>query len=270
MFGPAGQPAQIPFFAFLSIKATILRLQPQQIIIHSYDLDTKNSYWKLLKPYVTLRIHDKNQLKGPDNRPLDDFALAHQADFLRLSILSKEGGIYFDTDVFPLRSFSHLLNSPRDVLMGHEGGNRYGLGNAIILARPRSEFVRLWIKTYDDNAFNPKNWNEHSILMPKRLQVRYPQLICPLSPAAFFWPTWAKKHLNYMFETLGPRPIPPVGVEGPAVQELRRNMTAYGGAMYANQLALHIRANHITEEDIIREDTRFNILLRDVVETPLP
>jgi hypothetical protein len=73
-----------------------------------------------------------------------------------------------------------------------------------------------------------------------------------------------------MFETLGPRPIPPVGVEGPAVQELRRNMTAYGGAMYANQLALHIRANHITEEDIIREDTRFNILLRDVVETPLP
>jgi hypothetical protein len=263
ILSPTSEPAEIPFFAYLSMRTTILRLQPTKIILHSYSLNTSNPYYQLLSPYLTLQIHDKTTLRGPDNKSLDAFALAHQADFLRLSILESQGGIYLDTDVYPLRSFSHLLHSPRDVIMAHEGGNRYGLGNAVILARPNSEFIRHWRETYNNGRFNEKNWNEHSILMPKRLQKQFPEEICPLSPGVFFWPTWAKVHLDMMFEELEGN--------GREVQELRANMTRFGGAMYEGQLALHLRTSHLnSEEDVLGRENRFNVLVREGLETPLP
>jgi hypothetical protein len=257
--GTKEKPASIPYRTYLAIKAAIIRMKPDQIKLHIYrdGFDTSNIWWQALSEYVTLVEHDRDSMHGPHNRPLEEFLVQHQADFLRLDILYEEGGIYLDTDVFPLKSFAGILSNDRDIVMGHEGGNRYGLGNAVIAARPRSKFVRKWIDSY--STFNKWVWNYHSIRLPKLLQVENPNLICALGPSAFFWPTWAAVHHPFMHSPLSEDEI----------VELHEQMAEYKGAMFANQLAIHLKVG-VEPEDRMLEETRFNILMRDVLDAPLP
>ena len=108
-------------------------------------------------------------------------------------------------------------------------------------------------------SFNSKGWNEHSVLQPKILSIQHPDLICPLSPSVFFWPTWTKAHARYMHE--------PINEAEEA--SLRSNMTMFGGAMYENQLSIHAWGMHdylarLTPEIVQERNTRFNVLLREV------
>lgn len=256
---PRDQPSELSYRAFLSIKAAILRMQADEIKIHTYEtgINPDNPWFKQLQDHVTVVKHDRDLLRGPRGRPVDDFMIQHQADFMRISILLQEGGIYFDNDVFAFKPFTDLLKSSRDVVLGHEGGNRYGFGNAIIVARAHAEFLQKWQDSYA--TFNDWIYNYHSVRMPKLLQVEYPHLICPLSPTVFFWPTWAASHARYMQR--------PVSEE--AIAELRANMSRFGGAMYENQLALH-QGVTLEPEKVMYEDTRLNVLLRDLVDAPLP
>jgi hypothetical protein len=41
--------------------------------------------------------------------------------------------------------------------------------------------------------------------------------------------------------------------------------------MYEGQLALHLRTSHLnSEEDVLGRENRFNVLVREGLETPLP
>jgi hypothetical protein len=46
-------------------------------------------------------------------------------------------------------------------------------------------------------------------------------------------------------------------------------MAEYKGAMFENQLAIHLKVG-VEPEDRMLEETRFNILMRDVLDAPLP
>ena len=247
----------------MAIKAALVRIQPKTVKVHSYSLNESNVWWQFIKHAVTLVVHEPHQtLRTMDGR-VHKLRLPHQTDILRLEILHKEGGIYLDTDVYALQSFSPLLQSPKDLLMGHEGGNRSGIGNAVIVARPGSSFISKWLQTYKESFDNrPQMWNHHSVKVPAELAVQYPEDICKLSPSTFFWPTWSSEHINAMHSPL---------VEEDALA-LKRNMSSYGGAMYANQLAYHAWGNiarvdflsKLAPENLFRVETRFNILLRKI------
>ncbi|KAB8360581.1 hypothetical protein FH972_024321 [Carpinus fangiana] len=239
---------------FLAIKAAVVRMNAAEIKVHTYGLNTANQWWKEIEKHVTLVHVDRNEVQAAPGLSVSSMALAHQADLLRLAILAREGGIYMDTDVYTFKPFTDLLNNPRDAVMAHEGGNRYGLCNAVIMARPGSTFISKWQDSY--KTFNPQVWNEHSVRKPKKLQIQFPDLVCPLSPTVFFWPTWAKAHVLYMHEPITPD----------EAASLRANMTAFGGAMYENQLAFHAVAAHdylstLSPKVIQERDTRFNILV---------
>lgn len=257
------QQAELEFYQYLAIKAALLRIQPESIKIHSYSLNESNIWWQLIKHTITLVIHEPHQTLRTSDGRVHKLRLPHQTDILRLQILHQEGGIYLDTDVYALQSFSPLLQSPRDLLMGHEGGNRSGIGNAVIVARPGSSFIAKWLAAYNESFDNrPQMWNHHSVKVPAELAVQYPEDICKLSPSTFFWPTWSSEHINAMHSPL---------VEEEAMA-LRRNMSSYSGAMYANQLAYHAWGNiarvgflsQLTPENLFSVETRFNILLRDI------
>jgi len=255
--------AELEFYQYLAIKSALLRIQPETLKIHSYSLNESNRWWQLIKHAVTLVVHEPHQTLRTSDGRVHKLRLPHQTDVLRLKILHQEGGIYLDTDVYALQSFSPLLKSPKDLLMGHEGGNRSGIGNAVIVARPGSEFISRWLTAYDESFDNrPQMWNHHSVKVPAELAVQYPEDICKLSPSTFFWPTWSTEHINAMH-------LPLVEEEAMA---LKRNMSSYSGAMYANQLAYHAWGNiarvrflsPLTPESLFGVETRFNILLRDV------
>ncbi|KAF2483101.1 hypothetical protein BDY17DRAFT_251121 [Neohortaea acidophila] len=234
-----------------------------EVKLHTYTLNTHNVWWKQLENHVTLVPHDRFALHGPKNINISSFLLPHQSDFLRLDILRLEGGVYLDMDMFPLKPFSDLLSNPRDAVLGHEGGNRYGLGNAVILTRPSSAFLLKWWATYA--SFNDRIWNDHSVLIPKRIAISHPDLVCTLSPTVFYWPTWAKTHTHYMHDPISAN----------EVVELKGNMSRYGGAMYENQLGWHGSGggldylSKLTPEALLTTDTRFNILLREVYAAEL-
>ena len=213
---------------------------------------------------MTFVQHDRYELVGANDRPVHAFSLPHQSDFLRLDILIREGGIYLDSDTYALKSFTELLSSPRDALLGHEGGNRYGLCNAVVIARPASDFIVRWQATYE--SFRDEDWNKHSVRIPKQLAVQYPETICSLSPTVFFWPTWAQKHIHYMHEPLSTN----------EANEFQTMMSSNDGSMYENQLAYHAWGSRaleylptLTPDDILSKDTRFNILIRDIYSAPI-
>jgi hypothetical protein len=258
-----GNEAELSYAQFLAIKSAVLRMNASEVKLHTYGLDARNQWWPELSNHVTLVLLDRNETYAPYDHPIGQMYLAHQADIIRLSILLREGGIYLDTDVYALKPFDDLLNSPRDTLMGHEGGNRYGLCNAVIVSRPHSTFLHHWQQSY--KSMDPRAWNYHSVRKPKLLQIQHSDLICPLAPTVFFWPTWAKSHVHYMHDT----------VNANDAANLRSSMSRYRGVMYDDQLAIHGWGAHeklqkLTPVKMMAEDTRFNILLREVAAAELP
>jgi len=260
--------AELEFYQYLAVKAALLRLHPEAIKIHTYAFDEHNEWWQKIKHRVELVIHEPQRylqtLDGRDHK----LRLAHQTDVLRLEILREEGGIYLDTDVYALRSFSSLLQSPKDLLMGHEGGGRSGLGNAVIVARPGSTFISRWLKKYHESFDDrPKMWNHHSIVVPVELAQQHPDEICKLSPSTFFWPTWSSADVALMHQP----------IFGDGLSALERNISQYGGAMYPNQLAYHAWGNiarrdylsKLSPEFLLKVQTRFNILLREIYNTEI-
>jgi len=262
------QEAELEFYQYLAIKAAILRLRPEAIKLHTYALNEENEWWEAIKHRVDLVHHEPQRYLQTSDGSSHKLRLAHQTDVLRLEILHEEGGIYLDTDVYALRSFSPLLQSPRDLLMGHEGGGRNGLGNAVIVARPRSTFISRWLDKYHESFDDaPKMWNHHSIMVPVELAQQHPGEICKLSPSAFFWPTWSSADVALMH-----RPV-----SGDEVLALERNLSVYGGAMYPNQLAYHAWGNiarrehlgKLSPEVLLGVATRFNFLLREIYNTDI-
>lgn len=254
-------PADLTFRSFLSIKATLLRLRPSEVKIHTTNpMNPTNVWWQQLAPHVTIVPHNRSALVGPLGRPYTDFGVSHQSDFLRLDLMYHEGGMYFDTDIYPARPFTALRRSSRDAVLGHEGGNRYGFGSGVILARPGSEFIGKWRAKFEDGSYNPWVWNYHAIRVPKLLQIRFPDLVCPLSPAAFHWPTWATKHHHYMEDELTTR----------EAEEFKMQLEELDGLMHIGQWALHLHPKVApTLESVMTVDSRFNIFVRDLVDAPL-
>jgi hypothetical protein len=261
-----GKQADLEFYQYLAIKAALLRIEPNIVKVHSYSMNEANDWWQLIKQRVTLVTHQLRQTLQTSDGQIYKLRLPHQTDILRLEILQSEGGIYLDTDVYALQSFLPLLRSPKDLLMGHEGGNRSGIGNAVIVARPNSFFISRWLAAYEESFDNrPQMWNHHSVKVPAELAMQYPEDICKLSPSTFFWPTWSSEHIDSMH----------LPVAEDEVVALRSNMSLYSGAMYANQLAYHAWGNiarvnflsQLTPEKLMVTNSRFNILLRDIYLT---
>jgi len=230
-----------------------------QVKLHYALLDQNNEWFLKLKDKVTLVYHDPELGVLGKTR---SWQAAHRADLLRLQILSAEGGIYMDLDVFALRPLDNILHCQKNIIMGHEGGDRAGLANALIMTRKGSTFVDRWINTYEN--FSTQEWNYHSMTLPKRMALRYPEEICTLSPVAFYWPTWSYKHLEYMHNRLSPT----------EVLKTKEDLLANSGALFENQLAYHAWSQlawdpylkKLTPDSVRTHDTRFNIMVRRFLE----
>lgn len=274
------------FLWYLAVRSAIVSIKPEKVYLHytflpgpeatRADADDKdvtmhdplaNPWIKRLSKDIEL-VHHK-PAPAPNSASQDSPArYAHLSDTLRLDLLQKQGGIYLDMDSFALRSFEELRNpaAGHDIVLGHEGGNRWGLCNAVIAARPNSTFINRWIKSYE-NVDLSKEWNYHSVLLPKEMATAHPEEVCTLAPDAFFWPTWTWRHIDWMHEALSPK-----DAEYWAAQIKRHD-----GSLFENQRAYHAWSQmafdrylkKLTPEVIRTKDTRFNLLMRRFLEDDL-
>ncbi|KAJ5238454.1 hypothetical protein N7468_003073 [Penicillium chermesinum] len=249
----------LTFMNYLTIRSALISLAPEKIVLHHTSLNTNNKWFLKLKDHLTLVKHNIN--REYPQQVEENWQTNHISDILRLDILQQQGGIYLDMDVISLQPFAPLLHSEEDVVLGNAGGNRHGLGNGIILGRSGSIFIKHWRDRY--KAFSKEQWNTQTITVPKQLSRTLPDEICSLSPSAFFWPTWTKRHLEYMHKPLTEKES----------QEFHETLAIFSGSMHPGQMAYHSWSqmaseylNHLTPQKVGSEATRFNILVRRFVD----
>ncbi len=184
----------------ICVSSAIAHIKPDRVRF-AYAHEPTGPWWELTRKIVTpIRIEAPTEIFG---RPLHH--VAHKADVVRLQTLIEHGGIYLDADVLVQRSFDDLLH--HSTVLGQEGiGGEHGLANAVILAEPQAPFLRRWMAHYSSfrSAGNDAYWNEHSVRLPSRLAAAHPEDITVLGHTAFFWPTWTKPHLAWMFRSNRP------------------------------------------------------------------
>ncbi|MDO5852295.1 MAG: glycosyltransferase [Methanobacteriaceae archaeon] len=109
---------------------------------------------------------------------------AFVSDYIRLYVLHKYGGIYLDTDVEVLRSYTPLLNNK--VFMGYEVNDF--IGTAVIGAEKNSTIIKRLLEFYDEEIWNVDFINNPIIF--KYLLEREPDEFkeCKIYPQNYFSP----------------------------------------------------------------------------------
>ncbi|EQL00684.1 hypothetical protein G6O67_008516 [Ophiocordyceps sinensis] len=256
------KPDPATLLLWLAVRAAAVNLGPDgEIRLHYVYLSDEGPWWSGVRKLVTLVRHEPDFLNDFAHLAPSEWNPAHKADVLRLQILRAHGGIYLDIDAIVLRPLDRLLSGRRDVVLGHEGGDRRGMANAVILAKSAAPFLERWYRMYD--GFDPRSWNYHSVILPAKLADEYADEVCQLSPAAFFWPLWPTSHIEWMHAPLSP-------AESAAVAAA---MARTNGSLFDEQLIYHAWNHavarvieHLTPRRIMVEDTRFNMLVRRFVD----
>ncbi|KAJ5103077.1 nucleotide-diphospho-sugar transferase [Penicillium argentinense] len=247
---------ELTFMTYLTIRSAIVSIKPDHINLHYTSLNETNKWFLQVRDHVRLVQHDLG--KEYTTQVQENWQIKHISDLFRLDTIHKEGGIYLDMDVLALRPFDNLLNSQKDVVLGHEGADRSELCNSVIVGRPGSQFIQRWRNSYSGN-FSTDDWNYHSTILPKELSEHHPDEICTLSPTAFSWPTWTKRHIDYMHEYLSET----------EAKEFAKEVVTNNGRLLQSQMTYHewskIASSHLDRldpESVMRDATRFNILAR--------
>lgn len=191
---------------YLAVRSAVETNRPDAVRFY-YCYSPSGEWWERARPYLDL-VHVKPlaDLYGVKNPHY-----AHQADFLRLSVLQEHGGIYLDMDVLCLRPFEPLRH--HEFVLGEEGKDGvYGLCNAVILSSPGSWFIRKWLEGFDPATSLWKgfrstgyddHWNELSVQYPAHLAKLHPDRLHVVDHRAFFWPTWQRNDLHLLYRETG-------------------------------------------------------------------
>lgn len=93
-----------------------------------------------------------------------------------------------DTNLIALRSSDPVIfnASTHDTVMAKEKG--IGLCNAMIMSKPRSAFLRRWMKKY--TIFNEWIWNFHSGILPYLMYALGESDLTVLDSHTWFYPMW--------------------------------------------------------------------------------
>ena len=178
VYGFKNQTEEFELFKYIAIKSAIEVNKPEKVYFY-YKYQPFGQWWDLIKPLLILEsVEPPIEIFGNKVRHF-----AHQSDIIRLRILNERGGIYFDIDTICLKPLSEFLKY--DFVMGIQGNN-YGLCNAIIMAKPNTEFGKQWYDSYRN--FNSSIWDYHSVILPQKLSKTIPITI--LAHDALFYPLW--------------------------------------------------------------------------------
>ena len=206
---------------YIAIKSCLNINRPDKVNFY-FEYEPDNYYWSIIKKDLTLvKILAPDEFQG---KKLNH--VAHKADVLRLQILQSEGGVYMDLDTICVRPLGihydskfiigaqakcdgiynfidklKVCKNRRSLWPLIESKEIYGLCNAVMMAEPNSEFVRVWLDTYNTFRSTGRDefWAEHSVEMPKSLAAIYPEFINILKYDSFHYPLFDEHGLELLF-----------------------------------------------------------------------
>ena len=194
VFGLKEQDEEFFFTYYLAVYSAWVMNKPDKIYFY-YHYKPYGKWFNELKniPNIIFEYVDIPTHIG--RKPLKK--VAHKADIIRMNKLIERGGVYMDIDTISAKSYHHLLNN--EVVLGKEGN--YGICNAIMMTIPNSRFFKLWMDQYEEE-FISDGWAEASVIFPKKLYEKYPDLISLQEQDVFFYPgpTETDKIFKYKYD----------------------------------------------------------------------
>ncbi|WP_422843678.1 glycosyltransferase [Acidovorax sp. M2(2025)] len=200
IFGLRPQTEPFHLVHYLCLSSCIAVNQPQEVSLH-LRYEPFGPWWDRIKGRLNLRGVDDRRSSGfnealygrtEEGRVIagQGISYAHEADFIRLSLLREEGGVYADMDTLFVRPFPDFLYEQacvlgeEDAYRGDNGVVQPSLCNAVIFSQPGSMFVSHWqeqaMQVFDGT------WSKHSCQLAARLWQRMPQHVS-VAPRQWFY-----------------------------------------------------------------------------------
>jgi FkbM family methyltransferase len=215
-------------------------------IYNAREPPAENKYWHDIKSHPRVYIH-----KIDPPMFFDGFELKHfqyKADVARLEILYEHGGVYLDIDMLIVRPFHEIFASGHSFYISEEREGNAGRGsgaliNAFLAAKPKNEFIRLWLNEFKSGlrlgiwAHHIRDSNKHLIdnhphyMLKYRIRVLDWKLFMPLH--------WQDGEVFIRSETVG-------GYEFPA--------ESYGTHLWETILGDIMRKNEFLQKQKIELD----------------
>ncbi|XP_037510365.1 uncharacterized protein LOC119387130 [Rhipicephalus sanguineus] len=164
--------APLSFIEVVSIRAAWLQQKPDSLMIHCNNCSatTGSENWKHIKdiPRLTLSYVEKPEtIFG-----IEISCIQHASDVVRIRVLRKYGGIYLDSDSYIVKS----LDKYRRYEAAIGWPPRQNIGNQVIVAHKRSEFLRLYCESY--RKYRPDLWYYNGGELPtKEILSKKPHLV---------------------------------------------------------------------------------------------
>jgi hypothetical protein len=217
VFGLRPQDEPMHLVHYLCLESCRRVYRPDAIHFH-YRHAPHGQLWKRIRPHLTLhriparkRYVDSRRYQATEEGQFIEragFSYAHEADFIRLDLLDKWGGVYADMDTLfvqpiPQRAFREkFVIGEEPALPGPDGVLRPSLCNALMLAQPRAAFPARW-RTRMAEVFDG-TWSRHSCQEAALLWSEMPESVW-VAPQRYFYkhgPTRAG--VNALLESLDP------------------------------------------------------------------
>jgi hypothetical protein len=167
---------------YLALASCLDLVAPDELHLHC-DRLPYGFYWDLIRPSVRLhRIGPVAQISSfAYESQIERYAYAHHADFVRLEVLERWGGLYADIDtLFVSPPPEDLWNAP--AVIGREadatderGRVRGALSNALVMSAPGGAFVHEW-RERGPVAFDG-SWAAHSCFLAHDLAAERPERV---------------------------------------------------------------------------------------------
>lgn len=198
-----GRPIQN--YHYRCIQSALLHMPEEyKIYIHCNEEPIDNKYWDNLKNNSRVSI---KYVECPEY--FDGFKLnyiQYKADVLRMNIIYEYGGIYLDTDMLIVKNFEDIFKSNKSLYISKEyDDNNSGLINSFIAAKPKNEFIKLWLDSFK-SGLRMDIWAYHIRDSNKLLIKKYPYYLykyqIEILPSINFFPVhWQQKSI---FECIEP------------------------------------------------------------------
>lgn len=173
--------------------------------IHNPDWETtvwvqhepSGRYWEAIKPHITVKkiVAPDEVFGNPIPHP------AHKCDWLRLSVLYENGGVYLDLDTITVKPFASMVTEPATMVAEFANDQLIGLCNAFVASVPGSQFIWEWMQKF--KAFRStgrdEHWNESAVKWPHEVWRKGGDAVA-LMPQRFMIPDWTPQGIAAMFE----------------------------------------------------------------------
>jgi len=215
IFGLKAQTEPFHLLHYLCLESCRQVNQPDAIHFH-YANEPYGPLWDAIKPHLTLCPVEREPLPlssyetSAEGQLIarEGWSYAHEADFIRLKILLRHGGVYADMDTLFVQPMpSHLYQQA--CVLGEEGALpdergilRPSLCNALIAAVPGSPFISKWLDAAY-HTFDGK-WTSHSCQLASRLWEAHPELLHVVPRRYFYRHPWTPDGIQNLFERHDP------------------------------------------------------------------